>query len=133
MTTEADLRNVIETAFVHCRPGGACLFAPDYVRETFRPSTEHGGHDAGNRSMRYPAWDRDPDPADTTYVTDFAYLLREGNEVRCEYDRHICGLFGREDWLRLIAGAGFSARCIPFEHSQLESGSHELFLGIKPR
>src|SRR6185503_21114943 len=45
MTTEADLRMVIETAFVHCRPGGAALFAPDHIRENFRPSTDHGGHD----------------------------------------------------------------------------------------
>lgn len=132
MTTEADLRSVIETAFAHCRPGGASLFAPDFTRETFRPSTEHGGHDAGKRSMRYLAWDRDPDPTDTTYVTDFAYLFHEGDEVRCEYDRHICGLFGREDWLRLIADAGFRARCIPFEHSRIEPGSSVLFLGIKP-
>src|SRR3712207_7634231 len=38
MTTEADLRRAIETAFVHCEPGGAALFAPDHVRENFRPS-----------------------------------------------------------------------------------------------
>jgi SAM-dependent methyltransferase len=39
MTTEADLRKAIETAFVHCRPGGAALFAPDHIKENFRPST----------------------------------------------------------------------------------------------
>ena len=31
MTTESDLRLAIETAFVHCRPGGVALFAPDFV------------------------------------------------------------------------------------------------------
>lgn len=45
MTTERDLRAAIETAFVHCRPGGAALFAPDCVCETFVSETEHGGHD----------------------------------------------------------------------------------------
>jgi len=29
MTTESDLRAVIETAFIHCRPGGVALFVPD--------------------------------------------------------------------------------------------------------
>ena len=56
MTTEADLRLAIETAFVHCRPGGAALFAPDHVRETFQPSTDHGGEDDGVRGLRYLEW-----------------------------------------------------------------------------
>jgi trans-aconitate methyltransferase len=133
ITTENDLRSTLETAFVHCRPGGVALFAPDYTRETFRPSTNHGGHDSEERSMRYLAWNWDPDPTDTTYIADFAYLLREGKEIRCEYDRHILGMFSREDWLRWITEAGFEARAIPFEHSQIEPGSCELFLGIKPK
>lgn len=132
MTTERDLRNAIETAFVHCQPGGVSLFAPDYVRETFRPSTKHGGHDAGERSMRYLEWTWDPDPTDTCYIVDFAYLLREYGGLRCEYDRHVMGLFGHGDWLRLITEVGFQARSIQFEHSQIEPGSVELFLGIKP-
>ena len=132
MLTENDLRSAIETAFMHCKPGGVSLFAPDHVRETFQPSTEHGGHDVGERSMRYLAWEWDPDPTDTSYITDFAYLLRESGSVRCEYDRHVMGLFNRGDWLRLITEVGFQARSIPFEHSKVEPGSCELFLGIKP-
>src|ERR1700712_4684117 len=49
MTSEGDLRLAIETAFAHCKPGGAALFAPDAIRETFRPSTDHGGHDDATR------------------------------------------------------------------------------------
>src|SRR3954465_5913457 len=46
MTTVEDLRAVAETAFVHTRPGGAALFAPDLVRERFHEVTElHGGDD----------------------------------------------------------------------------------------
>ncbi len=37
MTTETDLAAAIETAFVHLRPGGAAVFLPDCVRETFEP------------------------------------------------------------------------------------------------
>ncbi|HXG65757.1 MAG TPA: class I SAM-dependent methyltransferase, partial [Blastocatellia bacterium] len=60
MTTEADLRAAMETAFAHCKPGGVALFVPDYVRETFRPVTDCGGHDGKGRSLRYLEWSYDP-------------------------------------------------------------------------
>lgn len=132
MTTEQDLRQAIETAYVHCKHGGVSLFAPDHVKETFRSSTKHGGHDGEYRSMRYLEWTWDPDPTDSTYVCDFAYLLRDHDgKVSNEYDRHTFGLFRRDDWLRLITETGFDARIIPFEHSEIEPGSCEIFLGMK--
>ena len=133
MTSEDDLRSALETAFVHCQPGGAALFCPDHVRENFRPKTSHGGHDGVARSLRYLEWTRDPDPSDTTYESHMAYLLREADgAVRVEHDRHLMGLFGRDDWLRLLADVGFEPRGLPFEHSELEPGSSEVFVGIKP-
>jgi SAM-dependent methyltransferase len=77
MTTTDDLRAAMETAFVHCRPGGVALFVPDFVRERFEPRTSHGGNDGPTRALRYLEWDWDPDPEDDTYVVDFAVLLRE--------------------------------------------------------
>lgn len=50
ITTEADLRRAMETAFIHCAPGGGAIFAPDYTRETFEPRTDHGGHDGNGRA-----------------------------------------------------------------------------------
>jgi SAM-dependent methyltransferase len=132
MTTESDLRMTVETAFLHCRPGGAALFAPDFVRENFRPSTNHGGSDGPTRGLRYLEWTWDPDPSDTTYLVDYAYLFRTGADVRVEHDRHVEGLFARADWIRLLSAAGFQARSIPFEHSDLEPGSHEVFIAKKP-
>ena len=85
----------------------------------------------GERSLRYLEWNWDPDTTDSTYTTDFAYLIREGDNVRCEYDRHVCGLFAREQWLRFMTEAGFQARSVPFEHSKIESGTAELFLSIR--
>ena len=132
MTSEADLRAAMETSFVHCRPGGVALFAPDDLRENFRPATSHGGHDGDGRSLRYLEWTWDPDPDDTVYTVDFAYLLREADgSVRVEQDRHLCGLFARDDWLRLLSDVGFEPQALPFEHSDVEPGS-ELFVGVKP-
>ena len=134
MTTEADLRQAIETAFVHCAPGGAALFAPDHVRENFRPSTDHGGHDGAERSLRYLEWTWDPDPSDTTYRVEYVYALREADgSVRVEHDRHVEGLFGRGDWRRLLTEAGFQPRILPFDHSELEPGEYEIFVARKPR
>jgi SAM-dependent methyltransferase len=135
MTTEADLRLAIETAFVHCRPGGAALFAPDYVRENFVPGTDHGGHDGTDgRGFRYLEWVWDPDPSDTSYLVDYLFALRtsDGN-VRVEHDRHVEGLFSRTVWLRLLSDAGFEPRVVPFEHSELDPGSHEVFIAQRPR
>ena len=135
MTTEDDLRMAIETAFVHCRPGGAALFAPDYVRENFKPSTDHGGEDSDrdSRAFRYLEWVSDPDSSDTTYTVDYVFALRTPDgSVRAEHDRHIEGLFPRALWLRLLSEAGFVPEVVPFEHSELEPGSHEVFVARKP-
>ena len=132
MTTLDDVKQAVETAFVHCAPGGAALFCPDHVRENFRAQTDHGGHDGPERSLRYLYWMWDPDPSDSTYTVDYAYMLREGNgSFRVEHDRHIEGLFHRSEWLRVLTEAGFFPQVLPFEHSEVESGSHEVFLGIR--
>jgi SAM-dependent methyltransferase len=108
LTTAADLYRAIETAFAHCRPGGASLLAPDWFRETFRPGVSTGGHDKGNRSLRYLEWRYDPDPGDTTVETDFAFLLRTGpGPAQVVHDHHTTGLFEREAWLDLCREAGF--------------------------
>jgi len=131
ITTLGDLRAAVETAFVHLRPGGVGLFVPDDVRETFRPRTDHGGHDGDERSLRYLEWVWDPDPADETYLADYAYLLREGEEASVEHDRHVCGLFAREDWQRTLEDAGFRAGR---EVVRLEGESDtDAFLGVRPR
>ena len=133
MTSLDDLRQAMVTAYIHCKAGGATLFAPDCVTETFKPSTDHGGHDREGYSMRYLEWNWDPDPDDSTYIADFAYLLRQPDStMHCEHDRHTLGLFPRADWLRLLDETGFQAQAIPFEHSEVEPGTAEIFLGVKP-
>jgi SAM-dependent methyltransferase len=129
MTTEGDLLRAIETAYVHCRHGGAALFVPNHVRETFQPSTDRGvGSDEG-RSLRYLEWKWDPDPTDETYVIDYAYLLREDDQtLRVETDHHVEGLFSREAWLAMLTSVGFEPRSVLLSHSKIEPGSCELFV-----
>jgi ubiquinone/menaquinone biosynthesis C-methylase UbiE len=116
MTTEGDLRRAIDTACIHCKPGGAALFMPDVIRETFVSLTTHGGHDSvtgDGRAIRYIEWTFDSDPGDTTYTVDFAYLLRERNKaVRAVHDTHVFGVFPRDTWLRLLRDAGFKPRAV---------------------
>lgn len=129
MTTEADLKAALRTAHAHCRPGGVALFVPDDTKETFRPGTKRGGHDRGDRSLRYLEWKFDPDPADTEFRCVFAFLLREGNgPVRCERDEHALGLFPRDTWLRLLGETGFAPVSRPYPHSDFDT-ARELFLG----
>jgi trans-aconitate methyltransferase len=126
LTSPEDLIACMKTAFTHCKPGGVVLFMPDTVRERFRPSIHHGGHDGDARSMRHLEWTFDPDPSDTTYTVDFVYMFREGNgPVRVEHDTHVLGLFSREEWLNWLRDAGFTARMIedPYER--------EVFVGVR--
>jgi SAM-dependent methyltransferase len=108
MTTEKDLRAVMQTAYAHCRPGGVALFVPDFVRETFEEGTDQGGGDSERGSVRFLQWIVDPDPADTTYLVDFAILLRgRKGETRVAHDQHLLGLFARARWMRLLREVGF--------------------------
>jgi SAM-dependent methyltransferase len=126
MTSADDLAAAMRTAFVHTRPGGAVVIAPDYYRETFKDTTNLHTGDDGRRSMRCLEWSWDPDPGDDTFVTEFAFLLRDGSDLTVVHDRHVEGLFPRAVWERLLADAGFE-----IDHAERpgESGGFdEIFL-----
>ncbi len=134
MTTLDDLRRAVTTAFVHLRPGGAALFAPDFTREVFEPGTSHGGHDSEDgRGLRYLEWVWDPDPSDSTYIADYVYALRGADgEMTTVQDRHIEGLFSRDEWLQTLRSVGFDASLERFVHhddDREEVETTEGFLG----
>jgi SAM-dependent methyltransferase len=131
MTTEADLRAVMKTAFEHVRPGGVALFVPDEVTETFAEETDHGGNDADRGSVRYLQWITDPNPRDNTYVVDFAILIRDGQgQTRLVHDRHTMGLFARAKWRALLREVGFALRPINAEFAEF---GRDVFLGRRRR
>ena len=51
--------------------------------------------------------------------------------MRCEYDRHVMGLFGQEEWLELLREAGFQPQAVPFVHSEVKYQT-PVFVGVKP-
>ena len=130
VTNATDLAAVAETAFLHTRPGGAALFAPDFVRETFRERTDlHKGQD-GARALACIDWSWDPDPTDETFLTEFAFLLRDGNEVRAVHERHVEGLFPRATWLSVLEGAGYRVETVPRPFD--DEMTDEMFLCRRP-
>jgi SAM-dependent methyltransferase len=133
MTSEADLRRAIETAYVHCRPGGIAVFVPDHTKETFEPSSDHGGHDgADGRGARYLERTWDPDPADDWIQTEYAFLLRDADgSVRTAHESHRTGLFARDVWLRLLASVGFEASAV-IEETEDERTSRDVFVARRP-
>ena len=127
-TDEESLKAVFATAYRHLRPGGAAVFVPDCVLETFEPATSTGGEDGPDRrALRYLQWTWDPDPADHSYEVAWAFLLRSADgAVRVESDRHQFGLFPRATWLTLMGKVGF----IP--HSRLDPWGRDVFGARKP-
>jgi SAM-dependent methyltransferase len=124
LTREVDLAAAMETAAVHCRPGGVAIFAPDCVRETFAPGTDDGGADGEGRALRYLEWTHDPDPNDTTYAVDYAIVMRDASgDSRVVHDRHVEGLFPRATWQTLLDAVGFDVSVV------VDPWGRDLFVG----
>jgi len=134
MTSEADLALAIETAFVHCRPGGIVVLVPDLTVETFEATSDHGGcdDDRDGRGVRYLEWTWDPDRADTWALTEYAFLLRDADgSVRSVHETHRTGLFTRDTWLRRLAEAGLEPSAVT-ERTEEDRAPRELFVGRRP-
>jgi ubiquinone/menaquinone biosynthesis C-methylase UbiE len=135
MTTVEDLRAAARTAFVHTRPGGAAIVAPDCTRETFVEQSQLHAASAGGRALRCLEWSWDPEPSDTEYLVEYAFLLREGDAVRAVHDRHVEGLFDRATWRRVLAAEGFDVEDLarPLEDEALGHGyADRVFLCRRP-
>jgi SAM-dependent methyltransferase len=126
MTTEDDLTAAITTAAVHCRPGGVALFAPDWVRETYAPGTDTGGHDGDDgRALRYLEWSHPIRRGDSEYTVDYVIVTHDiSGESQAVLDRHVEGLFARDVWLNLLRAAGFAVE-VAVSHE-----GRDIFVGV---
>jgi SAM-dependent methyltransferase len=131
MTTEEHLRDAVRTAFAHTREGGVALFAPDCTTDAPEPEgVSTGGHDGEDgRRLRYLEWTTDPDPRDTTYVTDFAIMLREADgTTRVVGDHHVLGIFSEATWVAALEAAGFRASV---DRGTSDDGPQPVFVGVR--
>jgi SAM-dependent methyltransferase len=130
MTSIQQLLEAATTAFEHTRPGGAAIFAPDCVRESFREAAVHNAEQQGDRAVQYIEWSWDPDPADETVCVDYAFLLREAGTVKAVHDQHIEGLFSRAVWHRVLEQVGYRVSMVerPLDHETFD----EVFLCRRP-
>lgn len=132
MTTLDDLMSALQTAAIHCKLGGIVLVVPDYVRETFVESTQHGGHDKP-KSMRYLEWTWQPEENNAIYFMEFSYLLRDGLRIHAVYDRHTCGLFSLDEWLSAFHTAGLKAK-VTQSDIEGDSGTYQsIFIARKTK
>ena len=128
---EDELFKTFQTAFIHCKPGGTALFCPDYIKETFRENTETGGHDAGERGLRYLDWTCDVDKKGEGWVSHFVIILRDGDKVEYRTDEHHCGLFSKRVWKDLLVQAGFQELAVIPYPDVLKECITPVFAGVK--
>jgi SAM-dependent methyltransferase len=127
MATLGDLRAALETAFVHVRPGGVAIFAPDCTKETFAEQVVTHEASEGTRTLCCLDWLWDPEASDDTCRGDYAFLLRDGTRVRSEHETHIEGLFSRDTWMSSIRSVGFDVSTFarPIELTDSERPDNE--------
>jgi SAM-dependent methyltransferase len=115
VTSEAELRLVIGTAFAHCRAGGIAVFAPDHTAETFLAGTGGGGGDGPDgRRASFREWTSDPDGGDDWILAEYEFTLRDAHGgVQVVREAHRLGSFRRDTWLALLAEGGFTAQVRP--------------------
>lgn len=133
MTTREDLSAVMETAFIHCKPGASVLMCPDHISDTFIETTETGGHDDGKRGLRYMDWTWDPENSGQGYVSHFVIIMRDGSHVMYRTDEHHCGMFPLATWLKLLQQAGFSrVKAIDYPKNIMELSITPVFAAVRP-
>lgn len=121
----ADLRQVIQTAAAHCKPGGVALFVPDYIKDTFREIMGGGGGgvDETGRTASFIEQTWDPDPADDWVQADYEFTLHTpdgGSQVVAE--SHRLSAFSRDTWLSLLAEAGLNQDDPDIDHLRNSPG-----------
>lgn len=116
MTTPADVAATLETIKAHLAPDGLAFIAPTYLAETFDnhaiESDSNGDPETG-RVLAYTSYVSRLSDEATTFEMILVYFIHdeasESGAVRVVEDRHVCGLFGQQQWHDMIREAGLSS------------------------
>jgi SAM-dependent methyltransferase len=116
MTSVAELEAVYRTAAQHLRPGGLMLALPEELKPRLaaRPPAVTTRTE-GDVVLTVLETNYDADPSDNTYEGVYVFLIRRGDDLRVEVDRHTVGVFELADFLGAIRRAGFDAHAERWE------------------
>lgn len=133
MHTLDDLRATFANAFAHLRPGGAFVTYAEVTRERFDPGRIQVTKRAREGTeVTLVETSADAKPGETTYDSFLVFFVRRRGSLEVAVDRHVCGIFPRADWMRLLREVGFQAS---EEHPPADPGGPEdtpWFVGVRP-
>lgn len=120
MTSLDQLQQAYETAAAHLVAGGVMVTPPEELRSRFvQHRSSIRTRTLGDRTVTTIEMDYDPDPADSCFEKTFIFAIREGKELRVEWDVHYNGLYDLEDMLDVMRKAGFRAEVSRWQLSDL--------------
>ena len=128
LLSEDDLRLAFRAAYDHLAPGGVFLTVAEETREGFTaPRAYVSHHDAGRAHVTFVQDFHDPDTSDTTYEMTLLFLIREGDRLTVEVDRHRGGVFPLATWQTIMTEVGFDV-----EVTKLGDAATAAIVGVKP-
>jgi hypothetical protein len=123
MTSVEELEAVYRTAAAHLAVGGVMVALPEELRERLaglEPSAVT--RVAGGTILTVMETHHDPDPADHSFENVYVFLIREGDDLRVEVDRHLNGVFELDEFLGAMRAAGFDPHAERWELSEWGDG-----------
>ena len=132
MTSPAELHAVYGTAAAHLRSGGVMLAAPEELRERLKERrTTVTTRESGGLVLNVMESCFDPIPDDHEFEVVLVFLIRRGEELQVEVDRHRNGVFTLEEFLAAVRSAGFSAQAEEWELSWGTEPPMPLMVAVK--
>jgi hypothetical protein len=131
--TVENLQRTFITTYEHLKPGGVFLTFVEQIAGQFKQNnTTYSTHSQGDVEITFIENYYDPDPTDTNYEVTFIYLICIGGKPEVHTDRHLCGIFQLETWLKLLKATGFKVKQVKFTHSTFTEGeSYPMLICIK--
>jgi len=107
MTSENDLHKVLQNAYAHLNPGGVFIFTT-FLRESFRENNFI--YTGAKDDLEVTVFENNylVKPDNKVYEAILVYLVRQGGELEIYTDRHILGLFEKNEWFKLLQETGFA-------------------------
>ena len=123
MTSVDELRAVYRAAAAHLQVGGVMVALPEELKErlpSLGPTAE--ARVSGSTVLTVMETHFVPDPLDHAFENVYVFLIREGDELRVELDRHVVGAFQLEEFLGAMRSAGFAPNAERWELSEWGDG-----------